>query len=104
MPRLLHRPSGSQKGARYRRNMSQASTNHLPIRRDTRLFVWSRDGGRCRNCGAQENLQFDHIIPKSVGGSSVAENVEVLCRGCNLKKGARLFAPNAGREYSGDGF
>jgi 5-methylcytosine-specific restriction endonuclease McrA len=63
------------------------------ISHDTRLFVWARDRGRCRNCGATTNLQFDHVIPRAWGGSGLAENVELLCRDCNLKKGARLFAP-----------
>jgi 5-methylcytosine-specific restriction endonuclease McrA len=63
------------------------------ISHDTRLFVWARDGGRCRNCGSTTNLQFDHIIPRAWGGSGTAENVELLCRDCNLQKSARLFAP-----------
>jgi 5-methylcytosine-specific restriction endonuclease McrA len=61
-----------------------------PISVDTRLFVWQRDGGRCRNCGSQANLHFDHVIPQSWGGSSTVENVQVLCRDCNLRKGASL--------------
>lgn len=60
---------------------------------DTRLFVWTRDQGRCRNCGSTQNLHFDHVIPRAWGGSGSAENVELLCRDCNLKKGARLNAP-----------
>lgn len=60
---------------------------------DTREFVWHRDGGRCRNCGTDKDLHFDHIIPRSWGGSSRAENVQLLCQTCNLKKGARLQPP-----------
>jgi hypothetical protein len=62
----------------------------VPVSVDTRLFVWQRDGGRCRNCGARKDLHFDHVIPASWGGSSTAENVQVLCRCCNLSKGAGL--------------
>jgi HNH endonuclease len=61
-----------------------------PISVDTRLFVWQRDGGRCRNCGSRRDLHFEHVIPRSWGGSSTAENVQVLCRRCNLRKGASL--------------
>lgn len=64
-----------------------------PISADTRLFVWKRDGGLCRNCDSTRNIHFDHIIPRSWGGSSLAENIELLCRECNLKKGARLSSP-----------
>lgn len=62
------------------------------ISSDTRLFVWQRDQGRCRNCGSTQDLQFDHIVPRSLGGAGTAANVELLCQSCNLRKGARLFA------------
>jgi 5-methylcytosine-specific restriction endonuclease McrA len=61
-----------------------------PISGDTRRLVWHRDGGRCRGCGAASDLQFDHIIPRSLGGSGRAENVEVLCGPCNRMKGVRV--------------
>lgn len=60
---------------------------------DTRIFVWKRDGGACRHCGATVNLQFDHIIPRSRGGSGLALNVELLCGVCNNKKKTRLYTP-----------
>ncbi len=62
----------------------------VPIDVDTRLFVWQRDRGHCRNCGSRRNLHFDHVIPRSLGGASTADNVQVLCRDCNLRKGATL--------------
>ena len=63
---------------------------------DTRLFVWKRDGGVCRHCGSTAKLQYDHVIPRSRGGSGNAGNVELLCGGCNNKKKARLFTPSSG--------
>jgi hypothetical protein len=53
-------------------------------------MVWMRDGGRCRQCGAQAELQFDHIIPVAMGGSSAAENLQSLCGPCNRRKSAGL--------------
>lgn len=61
-----------------------------PIGVDTRLFVWQRDGGICRNCGSRHDLHFDHVIPRSWGGASTPDNVQVLCLQCNLRKGASL--------------
>lgn len=52
--------------------------------------VWTRDAGKCVECGSMENLEFDHVIPLSKGGSSTAENLRILCRACNRKRGASL--------------
>ena len=56
-----------------------------------KLEVWKRDGGKCRVCGAEDELHFDHIIPYSRGGTSMtAENVQLLCARHNLAKGSRI--------------
>jgi hypothetical protein len=53
--------------------------------------VWARDQGRCRLCGSGDNLHFDHIIPFSLGGSSLtADNIQLLCARHNLEKHARI--------------
>jgi len=57
-----------------------------PIPDDVQIFVWNRDGGKCVKCGSQENLEFDHIIPVSKGGSNTARNIQLLCETCNRKK------------------
>ncbi|TIL69905.1 HNH endonuclease [Mesorhizobium sp.] len=71
----------------------RSEEDYARIDADTRLFVWKRDGGRCRNCGSTTDIQFDHIIPRSQGGSGRAVNVELLCGRCNNKKKARLATP-----------
>jgi hypothetical protein len=54
-------------------------------------LVMARDGRRCQACGETEDLTIDHkIIPWSEGGSSTdPENLQVLCRSCNSRKGTR---------------
>jgi 5-methylcytosine-specific restriction endonuclease McrA len=69
----------------------EADYGHIEY--DTRLFVWQRDGGRCRHCGSREEMQFDHVIPRSRGGSGLASNVELLCGPCNRRKGTLLMPP-----------
>lgn len=59
-------------------------TRHIP--RDVRQRVWVKYGGRCAECNADQYLEFDHIVPHSRGGSNTKQNVQLLCRGCNLKK------------------
>ncbi len=57
---------------------------------DVRREVWRRDGGKCVKCGSRENLEYDHIIPISRGGSNRSRNIELLCESCNRSKGASI--------------
>ena len=57
-----------------------------------KLEVWKRDGGKCVICGATEDLHFDHDLPYSKGGTSIAaENVQLLCARHNLEKHDRIM-------------
>jgi hypothetical protein len=56
-----------------------------------KVEVWKRDRGRCVACGATDELHFDHVVPYSLGGTSITPaNVQLLCARHNLSKGARL--------------
>lgn len=61
-----------------------------PIPRDVKMFVWQRDGGACVECDSQEDLEYDHIIPVSRGGSNTERNLQLLCEPCNRSKGAKI--------------
>lgn len=60
-----------------------------PIPKELRWFVWERDNFTCLGCGSRRNLSIDHIEPESLGGPTVAENLQTLCTPCNSAKGAR---------------
>ena len=55
-----------------------------------RVAILRRDGSRCRMCGASAaagaTLHIDHIVPVSLGGQTVAENLQTLCDSCNYGK------------------
>lgn len=57
-----------------------------------KLEVWSRDKGKCIQCGSCDNLHFDHILPFSKGGTSLkADNIQLLCARHNLQKSNRII-------------
>ncbi len=73
-----------------------ASGAQVPISRrgsipdDLKQLIWTRDKGRCQKCGSNTELQFDHIIPVSLGGGTAAENLQILCGPCNRRKGSGI--------------
>jgi hypothetical protein len=71
-------------------NNSNESIQRVIIPEAVRHEVWRRDQGRCVQCNGQVNLEFDHIIPVSKGGSSTARNLQLLCETCNRSKSAKI--------------
>lgn len=65
-------------------------TKRPPIPREVVDAVYRRDGGRCQECGATEDLQLDHIIPFSKGGATSVENLQLLCGKCNREKSNKI--------------
>lgn len=39
--------------------------------------------GRCRVCGSTFGLSRHHLVPRSLGGDDVDENLMPLCEGCH---------------------
>lgn len=64
----------------------QEETRSRNISTKVRDEVWNRAKGKCEECGSQINLEFDHIIPFSKGGSNTYRNIQLLCESCNRKK------------------
>lgn len=59
-------------------------SRHIPAK--VRYEVFHRDQGSCVVCGSNMNIEFDHIIPFSKGGSNSAGNIRILCQECNRKR------------------
>lgn len=64
---------------------------HRPrIPRWLRALILERDGQRCVTCGADSDLQLDHVYPWSLGGPTEPDNLQAMCRQCNHEKGATV--------------
>lgn len=74
-------------------NISRTATKtNRNINLRLRFLVMKRDDFKCRICGRSPattqgiELQVDHIIPWSKGGETTIDNLQTLCRDCNLGK------------------
>lgn len=75
---------------RQRRMLARGGTVNSIRRRslpdDLVSFILERDKV-CQECGGEENLQLDHIIPVSRGGNDSETNLRLLCGDCNRRRG-----------------
>jgi len=58
-----------------------------------RRNIFARDKNKCQYCGKRyptSELSLDHVIPRTMGGKSIWENVVCACADCNIKKGGRM--------------
>jgi hypothetical protein len=62
--------------------------NTRVIAQDVKIAVAVRDQGRCRQCGSNQDLHYDHVIPWSKCGANTVNNIQLLCGPCNRTKGA----------------
>ena len=58
-------------------------------------ILHGKEGGVCGGCGETfqaRNMELDHIVAKSSGGSYCIDNRQVLCGACNREKGKMPMA------------
>lgn len=63
------------------------------ISHSTIIRVARRDNNTCQICGKillDREIEIDHIIPYSRGGTSDESNLRVTCLECNRKKGKKI--------------
>ena len=66
----------------------------LPTIRNILLRHYAKPCIYCNDILDVSNMVCDHIVPLSSGGPSISNNLEMICKRCNTRKG-----PLTGREY-----
>jgi hypothetical protein len=64
---------------------------YIPFR--LKIRVVRRDNYTCQHCDKHlqdDEVEFDHIIPISKGGSSDEHNIRLTCHDCNADKSDRV--------------
>lgn len=58
----------------------------------SKLNVCLRDGFTCQYCGVKlpmKKLNYDHVVPRRLGGKTTWENIVASCYPCNDRKAGR---------------
>jgi len=91
--RLMADDDVTRKGGIYEYLLSDGELESaLSIRKFTdsqKRAAYERQKGKCADCGRHfefEEMHGDHKVPWSKGGHTMPDNLQMLCRTCNLKK------------------
>jgi hypothetical protein len=95
---LLDQYLAKKAQAKPHRLVKSAPQNQRTITRAVKESIYSRAHARCesispvngKRCTARTQLQWDHIRPIAMGGSSSVENIRVLCFSCNQRQRMKL--------------
>lgn len=63
---------------------------HCGIKADGLVSVHNKSSKEVYVVAGNVRLTWDHIVPKTLGGSNSVNNRQTLCTKCNLKKGSSL--------------
>ena len=66
-----------------KRRLNEKQTEQFFI---SKKFIENLYSSECVVCGSRENIQMDHIVPITRGGTHSEGNLQPLCRSCNSSK------------------
>ena len=85
---------------RYKKNNVEKDreySRYRHYRKKRKIFYISKKelkkiySSNCVICNSKDNIQVDHIIPLSRGGTHSIGNLQPLCRSCNCKKSTKYM-------------
>lgn len=78
--------SGGFNSKKKNRLQAQVFIGNVGVRRG----IFELHGNICLKCGSTERIEMDHIVPVSLGGENTMDNLQPLCKICNIKKGKKI--------------
>ena len=72
--------------------LKRSVSGHKKNVKFSRINVFSRDGWKCQYCGGKftmKELNYDHVLPRRLGGKTTWSNVVTSCYPCNSRKAGR---------------
>ncbi len=73
------------------RRSSSVVKNSRFIPKPIKYAAFIKNQGKCTKCGTAHYLEYEHKKPYALGGDNSKDNIELLCRNCNLRSGIKLF-------------
>jgi hypothetical protein len=108
---LILKRHGARRGLveKPRAKSAAAASATAGIPASVKREVWKRDGGRCQwpldsggTCQSTLRVEYDHILPRAMGGSSTPGNLRLLCRFHNDLAARRAFGPEWMNQFTRD--
>ena len=97
--RLMADDDVTKKSGIYQYVLEKAIGNNDPSVLNIRAFTdsqkrtaYEQQGGVCAYCGKKfdyKEMEGDHITPWRLGGKTEAQNLQMLCKDCNRRKGKK---------------
>ena len=78
------------------------NTADRKLNKTTKEMLFRKYNYQCNYCGDTEDLHIDHIFPFSKYRDNSFMNLQILCRDCNLSKGANEPDPKRHPELFGE--
>jgi 5-methylcytosine-specific restriction endonuclease McrA len=85
----VHRPFNNYEGLMMRYAKNSLRNYACLYNRYVKKYIIN-ERSVCAKCNTKEYLTIDHIKPVSLGGENTLDNIQILCKSCNFKKGNRV--------------
>lgn len=87
-----HASSGFKAPKSYQVYQQRQAQGPRAFSKDMKIWKYNEQGGICPHCHKHfdyNQMEGDHVVPYSKGGTTTYSNLQMLCMPCNRSKGNR---------------